>query len=48
MLRKAGHLTQDVRQRYLFQVPEIREIVEAATRLGLDEKVRLEEAALGD
>ena len=46
VLRKAGHLTHEVRQRYLFQVPEIREIVEASTRLGLDEKVRLEEAAL--
>jgi tetratricopeptide (TPR) repeat protein len=40
VLRKAAHLTHEVRQRYLYQVPEIRAIVEAATRKGLDEKVR--------
>jgi tetratricopeptide (TPR) repeat protein len=40
VLRKAGHLEHDERQRFLFQVPEIRAIVEAATRRGLDEKVR--------
>jgi tetratricopeptide (TPR) repeat protein len=44
VLRKAGHLDHEVRQRYLFQVPEIRAIVEAATQRGLDKKVRQDES----
>jgi tetratricopeptide (TPR) repeat protein len=36
VIRNAGHLDHESRQQYLFNVPAIREIVETATRRGLD------------
>ncbi len=35
VLTKAGHLTPELRHRFLFEVPANRDIVEAATRLGI-------------
>lgn len=35
LMRKTGHLTPDLRHRFLFQIPDHQEIVDAATRCGL-------------